>query len=718
MRNFRTPGVYIRDLEVKPPRRVRMDVTGFVGQAERGPLNFPQPLTSWGEYLDIYGGFVGYGYLPYSVFTFFGNGGDRCYVVRVAHESAGKAAADLVGPPFVVTDQSLARLKADGVPEGVVNKLEAIKGQEFQGVEGLASVLEQTIGAEQAARFKARLLERAGRPLIRVEAINEGAWAGVTGEAGRDGVEVVAESYSTDDLVLTELAEELPPRAAGVKLKSVAGLRGDIEGEVEGDRVKLLHPVFPTRQEQAAISEVRPDQSAVVFEGAAGNDFAAGTRVLGKGFKLTFRHTRDGQLVRGEVFDNLSVDPAHDRYFVRVINGDPEEPDYIKRVRDGSSILVRVTDLCQAATLPCPRIPDQTLNLSGGRDGDPARVGVEYFTGYRGAEPHQPFPSPAPLGQEDKLYGLAAYEAVEEIGIVAIPDLILPDLCDAVPKSLVPEQGLVFAAAPRAENRFERLKEGQAHMLLHCQRMGERSAILDSPRGAELGRGGNKIEEWPSNFQLMGGAKYGALYYPWLVQKAADFGGLELLIPPCGAVAGVYARSEQARGVGKAPANEILRGAVELEFCLDDEAQSLLNPKGVNCLRIFPGRGLRVWGARTLSPDPLSVYVNVRRVVLSVIKNLLVNLRWTVFEPNDQQLRAAITGNLRVFFTGLFQSGALAGASPKEAFFVKCDEENNPPEVVALGQAVTEIGFAPERPAEFVLVTIKRSPGALSVLER
>jgi hypothetical protein len=183
-------------------------------------------------------------------------------------------------------------------------------------------------------------------------------------------------------------------------------------------------------------------------------------------------------------------------------------------------------------------------------------------------------------------------------------------------------------------------------------------------------------------------------------------------------VAGIYSRSEQARGVGKAPANEVLQGAVELEFCLDDAEQSLLNPKGVNCLRSFPGRGLRVWGARTLSPEPLSVYVNVRRVVLSIVKNIIVNLRWTVFEPNDRQLRDRITASLTLFLNGLFASGALVGASAKEAFFVKCDEETNPPEVVDLGQLVTEVGVAPERPAEFILVTIKRSPGSLSVFER
>ena len=139
MRNFRTPGVYIREVEVKAPPRVRMDIAGFAGHAERGPLNSPQPLTSWGEYLDVFGGFVGYGYLPYCVFTFFMNGGAKCYVARVAHETAVRAGGDLAG-----------------------------RGG-------------------------------AGDSLFHVEAINEGEWG--------NGVEVVSESESSDDLILTQLSE-------------------------------------------------------------------------------------------------------------------------------------------------------------------------------------------------------------------------------------------------------------------------------------------------------------------------------------------------------------------------------------------------------------------------------------------------------------------------------------------------------------------------------
>ena len=715
MRNLRTPGVYIREVEVKPPARLRLDITGFVGQAERGPLNFPQPLTGWGEYLDVFGDFIGHGYLPYSVFSFFANGGEKCYVVRVAHKQASKAELLVGGHTFSISEQALKWLESDGVPKAVLDKLAPKKDQEFRGEAEFTSMLEKTIGAEETAKYKPNFLKRANKPLIRVEAINEGEWG--------NGIEVVAESESTDELTITELKSDLTLGSPMAHFKSVEGLRDEIEGEVEGDQVKLIHPRIPTQQEQAVIKSINYSDGTVVFKEGVSRPFPAGSRVLGKGFKLTFRYIRKGKLVRGELFNNLSMDPAHERYFVRVINGDPEEPDYIKRIRAGNSILARVADLHVAGANARERVARQTGNLSNAKEGKPKKVRASYFTGYEAGGYFRP-PPPAGLNQEaigkhkEKLFGMAAYEAVEEIGLVAIPDLIVPDLYAAVPAAQIPEQGIIFAAAPKGTQEFKNLKDGQVDMLSHCQKMGERFAILDSPRGVEFGRGATRIEDWPISFQLLSGARYGALYYPWVKQKKADFGGRELFVPPCGSMAGVYSRAEQARGVGKAPANEVLEGAVELEFCLSDAEQAVLNPKGVNCLRIFPGRGLRVWGARTLSPDPLSMYVNMRRVALAIIKNILVNLRWTVFEPNGQQLWNKITATLKLFLNGLFEAGALAGARPEEAFFVKCDEETNPPESIDLGRVVTEIGFAPERPAEFILVTIKRTPGALSVSER
>jgi phage tail sheath protein FI len=271
-----------------------------------------------------------------------------------------------------------------------------------------------------------------------------------------------------------------------------------------------------------------------------------------------------------------------------------------------------------------------------------------------------------------------------------------------------------MALKPEQLNNF---KAGQNEMLKHCARMGDRSAILDSPRGAETGKGANKIEDWPSAYQRLPLARYGALYYPWIREKAADFKGVDLTLPPSGHIAGVFTRTESRVSVGHAPANEVVHGIVEFEFCLSDAEQAILNPHGVNCLRSFPGRGLLVWGARTMSADPTWRYVNVVRVMLATIKQILINLRWTVFEPNDQKLWDRIVATLTLFLRDLFERGVLVGAKPEEAFFVKCDEETNPPEVIDRGEVITRVGLAPARPAEFVVVTIKRTSESVSVSE-
>jgi hypothetical protein len=170
--------------------------------------------------------------------------------------------------------------------------------------------------------------------------------------------------------------------------------------------------------------------------------------------------------------------------------------------------------------------------------------------------------------------------------------------------------------------------------------------------------------------------------------------------------------------VGKAPANELLQGVIAFEFSISDAEQSVLNPRGVNCLRVFPGRGPRIWGARTLSADPQWLYVNIRRVFLAIVKQIGLNLQDTVFEPADAQLREKIADNLTLFLRDLFQTGALAGATPQEAFFVKCDDETNPPEAADLGQVIAQVGFAPAYPSEFVLITVRRSADTIAVREQ
>jgi uncharacterized protein len=206
-----------------------------------------------------------------------------------------------------------------------------------------------------------------------------------------------------------------------------------------------------------------------------------------------------------------------------------------------------------------------------------------------------------------------------------------------------------------------------------------------------------------------------ALYFPWLDTGLRDQEGTIQYVPPCGHVAGVYARSDMRAGVHKAPANEVLEGVLDLEINLSNAQQGALNPQGVNALRAFPGRGIRVWGARTLSPNSAWIYVNVRRLFLTAGRWIERNLASTVFEPNDPNLWARILRELNAYFNGLFQQGALKGATPAAAFYVKCDAEINPPAVRDAGQVITEIGLAPVVPGEFVVVRIIHSASGIII---
>ncbi len=241
-------------------------------------------------------------------------------------------------------------------------------------------------------------------------------------------------------------------------------------------------------------------------------------------------------------------------------------------------------------------------------------------------------------------------------------------------------------------------------MIAHCERMGDRLAILDSLPGLSP----QEVKKWreaETNYD----SKFAALYYPWI--KVAGPNGSPIAVPPCGHIAGVFARSDQERGVHKAPANEVVAGALEGAAQITKGEQDTLNPIGVNCIRSFTGRGLRVWGARTLSSDPAWRYVNVRRLFNYVEKSIDRGTQWVVFEPNDPDLWARVRRDVGSFLRGVWRSGALFGNTPAEAFFVKCDEELNSPDVRDRGQLIIEVGMAPVKPAEFVIFRLSQFSG-------
>ncbi len=288
------------------------------------------------------------------------------------------------------------------------------------------------------------------------------------------------------------------------------------------------------------------------------------------------------------------------------------------------------------------------------------------------------------VGDVSARTGLEGLEIAEEVTMVCCPD--------------------VMAALQMGEFDRDGVKAIQLAIINHCERMGDRMAILDTPPDLSP-QEAKRWRERDTNFD----SKYAAMYYPWI--KVAGPDGRPLAVPPSGHIAGIYSRNDNERGVHKAPANEVIRGALEADTQVTKGEQDVLNPVGVNCIRSFTGRGIRVWGARTLSSDPAWRYINVRRLFNYVEKSIERGTQWVVFEPNDADLWARLKRDVEAFLTNTWRDGMLFGRSPGEAFFVKCDEELNPPEVRDVGQLVIEVGMAPVKPAEFVVFRFKQWAG-------
>ncbi|MET3804479.1 phage tail sheath protein FI [Nakamurella sp. UYEF19] len=288
-------------------------------------------------------------------------------------------------------------------------------------------------------------------------------------------------------------------------------------------------------------------------------------------------------------------------------------------------------------------------------------------------------------GSESSRSGINGLAVAEDVTIVVVPDLI--------------------TAATKADGSIDLglWKAVQTSLITHCELNGNRMAILDAPPGMTP----QKIKEWRSETAMYDSA-YAALYYPWIKVEnpIGTNGDAEVLIPPSGHIAGVWARTDETRGVWKAPANDTIRGCLDVEYGVTQNEQGVLNPIGINCIRPFGTRGIRIWGARTLASDTDWRYINVRRLFNMVEATIAEGTQWAVFEPNDVALWEGIKRTLTAFLRGLWSAGALFGQSVDQAFYVKCDSETNPPESIDQGLLIVEVGIAPVKPAEFVVFRI------------
>jgi Bacteriophage tail sheath protein len=272
--------------------------------------------------------------------------------------------------------------------------------------------------------------------------------------------------------------------------------------------------------------------------------------------------------------------------------------------------------------------------------------------------------------------GLVAFEDIDDISIVAAPG-----------STEGYEDENLGAEAAATVNL----------LIAHAQRMRYRIAVLDSGLGQSI----TQVRAMRARLD----SSYAALYYPW-VKVLSPLTGREILLPPSGFVAGIYARNDTQRAVFKAPANEVVNLAIGFEQLLDKSQQDVLNPEAVNCFRYFEGRGYRLWGARTVSSDPEWKYVNLRRYFAYLEHSVEKGTQWAVFEPNGEALWANLRRTVEDFLLNEWRVGALLGDKPEKAYFVRCDRSTMTQNDLDNGRLVCLIGVAPLRPAEYVIFRI------------
>ncbi len=663
MNQLQTPGVYYQRLDAGAGKiaAIRTDVPGFVGIAERGPVDVPVPVESWRQFQAHFGDFTGYGFLAYAVRAFFENGGLRCWVVRIANR-------DPNGP--------------------------------------------------------------GGEPAWRLRAVSPGRWG--------DGIGLtLTPRHVAETLIAPGQAD-----TAGAGVASVSGF-------ARGSLVRLSQPGFEAWRVLSEVDAVsgrlvwmsEDPRLALPYEAPlAGFDPDRELQVASLAYTLAVSYRGRP----GGVYAGLSLIPESDRYAPRVLR----EPDYPTEVsgqnrlpsspptlvieelrapfREGLHPAYR-RQLFQARPLdqwaPLDLVPGMPMRLGGGEDAL-SRIQADDFSGTSwqpGAVAAAGTPGPR---------GFRALDAIDEVAALALPDLHIrpreapawapapvcePDPC--LPESEPPIAAFRPASARETPPRFdlETVYRVQAELVSHCELRRDRIAVLDPPyeTARDQTLGAAPIRAWRQRFD----SRYAVLYHPWLsvVDPLRGVAEPTRAIPPSGHVLGQYAAAERETGVHKAPANRPLAWCQDVTLTLDDERHGLLNEEGINLIRGTPGRGIRILGARTLSSDPDWRYVNVRRLLMMIERAIGRAVQWAVFEPNDFATRNKLRLTLTGFLVALWQQGALAGDSVAQSLFVKCDEENNPPAERDLGWLRVDIGVAPAKPFEFVVLRVGRSGNAFEI---
>jgi len=692
------PGVYVEELPsgVRTVVGVSTSVTAFIGRSSRGDVNRAKVINNYGDFERQFGGLWVDSTLGFAVKDFYMNGGSQAVIVRLFHPyfeseteqvEALAAAQAIANAANSVADTAnteataavvavVAGADADiaggtATPASVAAAARAVATAEtdeprVSASDTAATAAENAVSADGATPESVLAAIEANREA----AISAGLMtvAGSVATAARDAVNSLAGPTAIE----TEAAETVA--AAG---EAAAALPDATAETVRAAINQAVGEAAPLTKARLSANGLNLEAAT---EGAWGNQLQARIDhdVIGPDAAILFNlSVRDGSTGDVEVFRNVSVQPDH--------------PRNVEQVLINGSMLVRVRGTLPGSrpgTHPTPAIGeniwgDNTPATHIGvaltdQSSDGSTLNVNDFTG---------------PGTSTNKQGLYALEQTDLFNLLCIPPYLPDGNVDI---------GLIASAASYCEQK--------------------RAMYIVDPPSTWMSKDAAKGDGTTTGLASLGlTSSYAALFFPRLRQPNPLKDNQIESFAPCGTVAGVFARTDAQRGVWKAPAglDAGLRGVPGLTVNLTDAENGELNPLGINCLRVFPAAGRVVWGARTMAGDDRLAsqwkYVPVRRLALYIEESLFRGLKWVVFEPNDEPLWAQIRLNVGAFMQNLFRQGAFQGSTPREAYLVKCDRETTTQNDINLGIVNIVVGFAPLKPAEFVILKIQQLAGQLEV---
>ncbi len=664
------PGVYVEEFAPGAPiSGVGTGTAAFLGTALSGPAGTPTRVQSWDAFTALYGGFPDSGppsHLAAAVYGFFRNGGTDCYVLRAATGARASVGLDSRGSGGSAAEPALVATALVEGPAGNAVSVEVVESSRLGSVlrRAAPAPAPATTGGTPATDLavhvaQATVTAAPGPSELTLDAAGgfaAGDRVAVQSPAGGAASVAVVRSVRGD---IVELASGLPAPAAasGATVRTADLLAGQTVLRLDVPDAVSLAQALPAG---SVVSLRAGNAGEVRVVASAGADTVTLTEGLASAYGLGDPASvpRLGSLEFDLVVTEAST--GRTERFTE-LSTSPRHPAYW-----GSAVTSGLVALTPPPAPPAPAPDDPrpavaTYPLAGGLPDDRAAAWTDLLT--RTAE------------YLDRLLPLG------EVDLVAVP-------------------GAVQAAAQQA-------------IVVHCEAAFDRFAVLDAAPGSDP----DAVSAQLAGVRSAQG--FAALYYPWLTVTHPVTGAVRNW-PPSGHVAGVIAHTDATRGVHKAPANVALRAALGVERRLTDAEQGPLNVAGINALRVFPGQTQPVvWGARTTAGDVDRTwqYVNVRRLMIFLEQSITAGIRWAVFEPNDLSLWQRLKRTINDFLTSVWRDGALFGATPQEAFYVRIDEVLNPPSGRALGRLVIEVGVAPTYPAEFVVLRIGVWPGGSSVSE-